>query len=316
MGKSVLISGAGIAGSTAAYWLGRQGFRVTVVERAAGQRSSGNPVDVKGAAVDIVERMGVLPRLREAASQVRRMVFVDPSGRERARVDMRAFQGSAGDREVEVARADLAGTLLSAAAEHAEIRWGDSISGLTRAGDGVDVTFERGAAEHFDLVVGADGLHSAVRRLAFGPESEYVRPLGMYVATFPVDRPLHDEHEVVMLNTPRHAFAVHPANGKALASFIFHHPTDRTPRDTEDRKRLIVDAYTPHLGIYTDHLDHLKSTPHLPTALTHYEHRHRKLVTPRQRAFPLTSKFLVPKTTLGITLRNKVIHLPRPRANR
>src|SRR5690242_10468364 len=115
MSKTVLVSGAGVGGSTVAYWLARNGFEVTVVERAATQRSSGNPVDVKGPAVDVAEKMGVLDRLRAAGSAVNRMTFIDADGRPTARIALEAFQGGAGDREVELPRADLAAILLDAA---------------------------------------------------------------------------------------------------------------------------------------------------------------------------------------------------------
>jgi 2-polyprenyl-6-methoxyphenol hydroxylase-like FAD-dependent oxidoreductase len=177
---TVLICGAGIGGSTLAYWLGRRGFEVTVVERVTRPRSSGNPVDVKGPAVEVVERMGIMPQLRAAASVVDRLTVVDAAGRRVTGVRTKAFQGSAGDREVEVPRADLATILLTAAAEHAEIRWGDTITGLEQTGAGVEATFDQSGSGRFDLVVGADGLHSTVRGQVFGAESHFMRHMGIY----------------------------------------------------------------------------------------------------------------------------------------
>src|SRR5438046_573321 len=112
--KTVLISGAGIGGSTLAYWLARHGFRPTIVERAAGLRSSGNPVDVRGPAVPVAERMGVMPRLREAATQVSALSFVNGAGRQVGRVNMRALAQASGSGEVEVTRTDLARILFEA----------------------------------------------------------------------------------------------------------------------------------------------------------------------------------------------------------
>jgi 2-polyprenyl-6-methoxyphenol hydroxylase-like FAD-dependent oxidoreductase len=181
---TVLISGAGVAGATLAYWLARHGFAVTVVERSEGQRSSGNPVDVRGEALAVAERMGVRSRLREAATSVSGIAFVAPSGRLIGRL-----RGGGRDGDVEVPRADLAAILYGAARSDAEFLFGDAIAALHQDAGGVDATFARGAQRRFDLVVGADGLHSAVRRLAFGPESDYVRHLGMYVATLPLGYP-------------------------------------------------------------------------------------------------------------------------------
>ncbi|MQY26805.1 FAD-dependent oxidoreductase [Nocardia aurantia] len=257
MGADVLISGAGVAGSTLAYWLSRHGYRVTVVERATGQRSSGNPVDVKGGAVDVAERMGVMPTLRAAGSRTSRLVFTDDGGRVRSSVRMRSFQGSAGDREVEVSRATLASTLLAAAAEAAEIRWDDSVTALTPTASGVDVTFARGEAAHFDLVVGADGVHSATRRLAFGPESEFTRNLGMYVATLPVERAFGEPDEVVMYNLPGAALSVHPGVGQPVAAFMFRHAPvpDLDYRDIERQRAMISAVYGGRLGVFRPYLD-------------------------------------------------------------
>jgi 2-polyprenyl-6-methoxyphenol hydroxylase-like FAD-dependent oxidoreductase len=261
----VLISGAGIAGSTLAYWLARHGFHVTVVERATGQRSSGHPVDIKGPAVAVVEQMGIMPQLRAAASRVNRLVIVDAAGHEQASVSMKAFQGSAGDREVEVARADLAATLLSAVRGCAEIRWDASITALVEDRGGVDVTFDRAEPERFDLVVGADGLHSTVRRLAFGREARFIRHMGMYVMTLLTERPIRSEQEVVLFNTPGRAIAVHPGCGKPGVAFIFRHPAVPAfdHRDVDLHKQLVIDAYAGRMGCFAELLDRVKTTDDL-----------------------------------------------------
>jgi 2-polyprenyl-6-methoxyphenol hydroxylase-like FAD-dependent oxidoreductase len=367
MGHSIVISGAGVAGSTAAYWLARHGFEVTVVERAAGHRSSGNPVDVKGSAVDVVERMGIMPQLREAATQVDRLLFVDAGGRTRSSVATRAFAGSAGEQEVEIARTDLAAILLSAARDHADIRWGDAISGLTQDGDGVIVAFEQSATARFDLVIGADGVHSGVRRLAFGPEARFIRQLGMFVATAPVDRPIGSEREVVMYNTPGRALGVHPGAGNPGAAFMFRAPktTQFDSHDLAQHKRLVAAAYPGELGVFARYLDQLQAAddiyfdavtrvvlpqwstgrvtlvgdaasslslfgdgstlaiagaytlteelaaaPHeIPAALRRYEQRHRRLARPRQLGFFAAGMLLVPKTRVGITMRDLAIRV-------
>jgi len=230
-----------VAGPTLAYWLARHGFRPTVVERAGGQRSSGNPVDVRGPAIDVAQRMGVLPRLREAATSVSGIAFVTASGRRIGRLPL----GRPGSGEVEVPRADLAAIMHDAARNHAEFLFGDSITALAQDAGGVDVTFANGAPRRFDLVAGADGLHSAVRRLIFGPASGYVRHLGMYVATLPLERPAADPATVLMYNMPGRSVSVHPANGNAMAAFIFRSPAipGLDNRDTTACKQIVLDAY-------------------------------------------------------------------------
>ncbi|WP_438009718.1 FAD-dependent monooxygenase [Sorangium sp. So ce321] len=241
--RTVLISGAGIAGPTLAYWLARRGYRCTVVERAAALRSSGSPVDVRGRAVEVVERMGVMPRVRDAGTAVTELVFVDDRGRRAGRL---ATQGRGGGREVELPRGDLAAILLEASRDHAEYVFHDAITALREDGGGVEVEFERGRPRRFDLVFGADGLHSAVRRLAFGPESSFVQPLGMFVATVPLAGAVEPPRQVVMYNTPGRAVAVHPARGRAIAAFMFRSAAVAQGfdhRDAAQHKRLVAEAY-------------------------------------------------------------------------
>lgn len=242
---TVLISGAGIGGTTLAYWLARHGFRPTIVERATGLRSSGNPVDVRGPAVDVAERMGVLPRLREAGTQVTAMSFVNGSGRQVGRVNMRALRRASGSREVEVTRTDLATILFEASQDTAEIMFGDTVTALNQDDDGVDVTFATAAPRRFDLVIGADGLHSTTRGLAFGPESEFVRHMGLYVATMPLDGPADNQHDVVLHNAPGRLASIHPVHGRALAAFIFRHPgvAGFNHRDLTQHKQILADTY-------------------------------------------------------------------------
>ena len=240
--KNVLISGAGIAGSTAAYWLARTGWQVTVVEKAAGIRSSGNPIDVRGDAASVVHQMRLWPKLREAATDVSRLVIVDAAGRRRAIVGTR--QTADTSQEVEVARADLAATLLGAARDEAEIVVGDSITELTQDADGVDVGFDKGSPRRFDLVLGADGLHSAVRRVAFGPEQDFSKPFGMFVGTMHTTISGGDPHELLLYNKPGISLSIHPAGGNPLAAFIFRSREPYDYRDPTASKRLVSGAYS------------------------------------------------------------------------
>jgi len=242
---TVLISGAGVAGPTLAYWLARHGFRPTVVERAAGLRTSGSPVDVRGLAVPVAERMGVMERLRQAGTDATATSFVNRSGREVGRVNTRALQRATGSQDVELTRTDLAAILYEASRDLAEYLFDDTITALTQDAGGVDVTFEKAAPRRFDLVIGADGLHSATRRLAFGPESDFVRHQGMYVATVQLHAPAERKQDVVIYNAPGRMVAIHPVRGRALAAFIFRHPAVEgfDPRDIEQHKRIVTGVY-------------------------------------------------------------------------
>lgn len=248
--RTVLISGAGVAGPTLAYWLARAGFRPTVVERATGQRSSGSPVDVRGPALPVVERMGVVDALRAAATQATGIRFVDSSGRLSRRMSMPSRRSAAGTPEIEVPRADLARVLCAAAGDDAEFVYDDTITRLDQDPGGVDVTFESGPARRFGLVVGADGLHSAVRLLAFGPERDFVRHLGVYVATTPLGEPPEEPHDVLLHNTPGRLVAMHPVRGEAGVAFIFRHPAvpGFDHRDLAQHRRILAGAYAGEHG--------------------------------------------------------------------
>jgi 2-polyprenyl-6-methoxyphenol hydroxylase-like FAD-dependent oxidoreductase len=248
--RTALISGAGVAGPTLAYWLARAGLRPTVVEQANGQRSSGNPVDVRGPALPVVERMGVVDALRAAATQATGIRFVDASGRLSRRISMPAARSAAGTPEIEVSRADLARILCTAASDDAEFVYDDTVTRLDQDPGGVDVTFETGPARRFDLVVGADGLHSAVRRLAFGPERDFIRHLGVYVATTPLGEPPQEPHDVLLHNTPGRLVAMHPVRGEAGVAFIFRYPTVTgfDHRNIAQHRRILAEAYAGEHG--------------------------------------------------------------------
>ena len=260
--RSVLISGAGVAGPTLAYWLARNGFQPTVVERSPGLRSSGNPVDVRGPALPVAEAMGIMPRLREAATQTVAMAVLNRSGRRVARVSMPATRSAAGNQEVELPRGDLAAVLYEAARDEVEFLFDDTITAVQQDEGGVDVTFDRAAPRRFDLVVGADGLHSTTRRRAFGPEREFVRHMGIYVATMPLGVPVDEPHDVLLYNAPGRLVSIHPSRGKALVAFIFRGDEieDLDYRDTEQHKRIITKAYAGAGWRSPELLERLKSS--------------------------------------------------------
>ncbi|MFI5715893.1 FAD-dependent monooxygenase [Nocardia sp. NPDC051750] len=176
--RTVLISGASIAGPALAYWLDRSGFDVTVVERAPSLRPGGQAVDFKGDVHrTVLERMGIFDEIQRRRTGATDMVFVAADGREQARISG-DFTGG----DVEILRGDLAEILYRPTAQRCTYVFGDSISALRETGGGVEVEFEHGPDRRFDLVFGADGIRSRVRRLVFGPDEKFVRHRGYYYA--------------------------------------------------------------------------------------------------------------------------------------
>ncbi|MGH8966711.1 MAG: NAD(P)-binding protein [Actinomycetes bacterium] len=154
--RTALVSGAGIGGPALAYWLSRSGFEVTVVERAPRVRPGGQAVDFKGAVQrTVLARMGIRQEIQQRSTGATDMVFVDERGVERARISG-DFTGG----DVEILRGDLAGIIYERSAPHCDYVFGDSIAALRDTADGVDIEFEHRPAQRFDLVFGADGIHS------------------------------------------------------------------------------------------------------------------------------------------------------------
>ncbi|OZB85327.1 FAD-dependent monooxygenase [Microbacterium sp. 13-71-7] len=193
----VLVSGAGIAGIATALQLVRGGIRTTVVERAPEPRPGGQAVDLRGASREAAERMGLMPGISAHRLHEKGMVYVDGRGRSYGRMPVDLFDGRGAVADVEIARGDLNQVLLDALAEAdaaapglLSLRYGDRIEALVQDEAGVEARFASGGSGRFDAVLGADGVHSATRRLAFGSEERFATRLGGYAAFFTMPTPV------------------------------------------------------------------------------------------------------------------------------
>jgi len=242
MTRSVLISGSGVAGPSLAHWLGRSGYAVTVVERAPGLRGSGGvPVDFRGDQLALLARMGVLGEIQAWQTGMGDQAVVGADGRRLSTFPSALFSG-----DVEIERGDLARILYSRSKDAAEYVFGDHITALAQAPDGVDVTFARGPARRFDLVVGADGLHSTVRRLAFGGEQQYRHDLGLAVAGFSVPNTFGLDHSGLIYNEPGRLAMVASGRDRARAAvaLMFAGPVpDYGWHDTGAQKRIVAEHF-------------------------------------------------------------------------
>ena len=180
--KDILISGASVAGPALAWWLARRGFRPVIVERSGQLRGGGYAVDFRGEVhLSVLRQMGLLEQIQARQTHLRSLSCVDEQGRPTARVPPEFFAG-----DVEILRGDLAGVFYQATRNDTEYIFGDSVTSLEQDDGGVHVTFAGAAPRTFGLVVGADGVHSGIRRLAFGPDERFSRGLGLYTSIFTV----------------------------------------------------------------------------------------------------------------------------------
>jgi 2-polyprenyl-6-methoxyphenol hydroxylase-like FAD-dependent oxidoreductase len=231
-GRKILISGAGIAGLTLAVLLKEQGYDPLVVERDQALRSEGYMMDFFGSGWDVAARMGLVPQLHAIRYPIDWLEFVNADGAVWDTVPIDRVRRALGGNYVYLRRSDLEHILYDRAfALGVAIRSGCQISALQETGDRVNVTFDDGSEDAFDLVFGADGVHSRVRNLVFGQESELERFLGGYVAAFHLDHHPFDIGRAIKLYEETDRIAMfYPLDAKRMAAtYVFRHGQSRVP---------------------------------------------------------------------------------------
>ena len=241
----VLISGASVAGPVTAYWLRRSGFRVTVVERApALRKTGGHAVDLFAPALDIVERMGLVDRVEALRTGTERMVVLREGARRPSTIDLRKLMAGFSRRHVEIMRDDLSEVFYDATRDDVEYVFGDHVTGI---GDDGEVTFANGRPRRFDLVIGADGLHSGVRGLVFGPESAYTRWIGGYIAVASIPNYLDLRNEMRGFAGVNRLGGLYSAQHMtdARAMFLFRTPAELSydRHDGDAQRRLLREQF-------------------------------------------------------------------------
>ncbi|HEX8866750.1 MAG TPA: FAD-dependent monooxygenase, partial [Lentzea sp.] len=261
-----MVAGASIAGPALAHWLRRRGAEVTVVERAPGLRPGGQAVDARGVAREVIKRMGLDAEVRAACTDTAGAHTVDVDGNVLQTFSAEDDGGDGFIAEIEILRGDLAQVLYDDTRDGVEYVFDDRIAELTQDADGVDVTFASGAQRRYDLVVGADGLHSSLRGMVFGPREQFIHHLGMVLAFYSVpnefglDRWLIDYQE----SESGRSAGLRPIQDATRAMAMFSFPAadlDVDYRDVEAQKRLLRERMA-GLGWLTPRiLEHLDDTP-------------------------------------------------------
>lgn len=243
----IAINGAGIAGPTLAYWLQKSGHEVLLVEKSPQLRRGGYAIDFWGVGYDIAEKMGLIPRIRELGYQVEEVRFVNHRGRTVGGFSTDAIRRMTKGRFTSVRRSDLATTIYHAIEGQVETMFGDSVAMCEDTGECLHVRFDHAAPRDVDLLIGADGLHSCVRRLAFGPQEQFEVSLGYHVAAFevagyrPRDELVYVTHGVPGRQVSRFAMR----DDKTLFLFVFRdeYLTGHEPSDERERKLALRNTF-------------------------------------------------------------------------
>ena len=239
--RDILISGASVAGPALAWWLSRHGFHPTVVERAPQLRGGGYAVDFRGAAhLSVLAKMGILDAIKARQTHLSTTTIVDRQDRPVANMPAHVFAG-----DVEILRGDLATILYEATRDTTEYLFGDSITGLEEGPGGVRVWFENAPPRTFSLVIGADGLHSNVRRLAFGEHDRFIEDLGLCVSIFSLPDSAGLDRAGLLCSVPgRTAGVFSTGNDRAIAQLYFAAPaTSYDHRQPAQQKQIVAEAF-------------------------------------------------------------------------
>lgn len=366
--KNILISGAGIAGTTLAYWLKKYGFNPTIVEASPKLREGGYGIDFWGAGFEVAEKMNIVPDLESADIGISELLFVDENNKRKGTLNYRQIKKLMKGRAITLLRSDLAKIIYKHLDRDIGIIFGDTVTQIEQHENEVSVTFKSGLTRNFDLVVGADGLHSNVRNLVFGSEAQFEKYYGYYTASFTFENSENTGKSFLTYNIPYKQAAIYSAAKNKSAFFIFaslkklsyhHHDIEAQKQilrnefehagwkcadllakmdtsfdfyfDTvsqiqmsnwsKDRVTLVGDACDcPSLlsgqgstlamvGAYILAGELKEANGNYKTAYAQYQGIFKPFIDTKQKIAQRFSKSLVPKSRLGIWMRNAFMNL-------
>jgi 2-polyprenyl-6-methoxyphenol hydroxylase-like FAD-dependent oxidoreductase len=244
-GKSVLISGASIAGLTMAYWMNHYGYDVTVVEIGLQPRRGGTPIDVRGEALDCARRMGVLEAIKEAKLPTKGLKFMNAQNEVQGTMLVEEIGAITPD-DTEIRRDDLVDILYDKVKTNVHYKFANRITQIEQTAENVSVTFKDGSVSTYDFVIGADGIHSGVRKLVFGKEEQFTHFLNFYFCVFAVDGSLGEQNYAHMYNTPNNMATVYFYNKDSADTLMAFRAPGKITFDRyniQQQKQIVTDAF-------------------------------------------------------------------------
>ncbi|MCB0034250.1 MAG: FAD-dependent monooxygenase [Anaerolineales bacterium] len=260
--KRILISGGGIAGFTAAYWLQRHGFEPTVIEKAPAVRTEGHVIDFSGTGWTVSERMGIVPKLRERRQTMPYLIFKSSDNETITKLSVEAMSATFDHRYVPITRFDLQDILYQEIRDKVDICFDTTIAALEETAEGVKVTFNNGSTEQFDLVIGADGIHSQTRALLWGDEAQFTRYLGYYTGIYYVpSQPAYTAGFLNYAEPDRQIGVLEQNDGRGMVFIIFR-TDDRGHVPAAERPEMIRHHYAGMGWMADELLAHLPAEGH------------------------------------------------------
>lgn len=248
--RNILISGAGIAGTTLAFWLKRFGFNPAIIEIAPKLREGGYAIDFMGAGYDVAEKMGIVTELKKVDINFSKLSFVDKNNKEKGTMNYQKIKKFLNGRAFTLLRSDLAKVIYNSLGKDIEVIFGDTINNIEQDDDKVVVTFRSGTKRNFDLLIGADGLHSNVRNLVFGKETQFEKYYGYYTSSYTINHFSVGNNAFSMYNVPYKQVAVYSnKENKTTTFFIFTSPEKlSSPHSGTEKQKQILKAEFENIG--------------------------------------------------------------------
>jgi 2-polyprenyl-6-methoxyphenol hydroxylase-like FAD-dependent oxidoreductase len=248
--RNILISGAGIAGTTLAFWLKRFGFNPAIIEIAPKLREGGYAIDFMGAGYDVAEKMGIVTELKKVDINFSKLSFVDKNNKEKGTMNYQKIKKFLNGRAFTLLRSDLAKVIYNSLGKDIEVIFGDTIDNIAQDDDKVVVTFRSGTKRNFDLLIGADGLHSNVRNLVFGKETQFEKYYGYYTSSYTINHFSVGNNAFSMYNVPYKQVAVYSnKENKTTTFFIFTSPEKlSSPHSGTEKQKQILKAEFENIG--------------------------------------------------------------------